>query len=68
MARVEPDWARSRWDFLTVVAAGPEKVHLDVAFTRFRADGSTIGTYRSLWVIAKLGGRWGAQLRSTFAD
>lgn len=66
-ARAEPDWARSQWDFLNVVAAGPDKVHLDVGFTRFRADGSAIGCYRSLWVIAKLKGRWAAQLRSSFA-
>ena len=65
--RAEPDWAASRWDYLNVVAAGPDKVHLDVGFTRMRRDGSPIGTYRSLWVIAKLGGRWGAQLRSSFA-
>lgn len=67
LRRAEPDWARSRWDFLDVVAAGPDKVHLDVGFTRFRADGSAIASYRSLWVIAKLDGRWGAQLRSSFA-
>lgn len=65
--RAEPDWAASRWDYLNVVAAGPEKVHLDVGFTRMRNDGSAIGTYRSLWVIARLDGRWAAQLRSSFA-
>ena len=26
-----------------------------------------LGTYRSLWVISKLGGKWAAQLRSSFA-
>lgn len=67
LARAEPDWARSRWDFLNVVAAGPEKVHLDVGFTRLRADGTPLGTYRSLWVIARLDERWAAQLRSSFA-
>lgn len=65
--RAEPEWAASRWDFLNVVAAGPDKVHLDVGFTRLRADGSAIASYRSLWVIARLGGRWAAQLRSSFA-
>lgn len=65
--RVEPGWARSRWDELNVVAAGTDKVHLDVKFTRLRADGTAIGNYRSLWVIAKLEGRWAAQLRSSFA-
>ncbi len=67
LARAEPEWAKSRWDFLNVVAACPDKVHLDVGFTRMRADGAALGTYRSLWVIAKLDGRWAAQLRSSFA-
>ena len=65
--RAEPEWARSRWDFLNVVASGPDKVHLDVGFTRLRGDGSAIASYRSLWVIACLDGRWAAQLRSSFA-
>jgi hypothetical protein len=42
-------------------------VHLDVRFTRYRADGSALGSFRSLWVIARLGGKWAAQLRSSFA-
>mgnify|MGYP000921122134 CR=1 FL=1 len=65
--RAEPGWARSQWDFLNVVAAGPEKVHLDVGFTRFGHAGEVLGQYRSLWVIARLQGRWAAQLRSSFA-
>jgi hypothetical protein len=65
--RAEPEWGSSRWDFLNVVAAGSDKVHLDVGFTRMRPDGSPIASYRSLWVIAKLDGRWAAQLRSSFA-
>ena len=65
--RAEANWARSRWDFLNVVAADPVKVHLDVGFTRLRGDGSAIASYRSLWVIACLDGRWAAQLRSSFA-
>jgi hypothetical protein len=28
---------------------------------------SAIGRYRSLWVVAKIDGRWAAQLRSSFA-
>ncbi|MFM9939976.1 MAG: hypothetical protein ACKVP7_10830 [Hyphomicrobiaceae bacterium] len=68
LQRAEPDWDRSRWDFLNVVTARADKVHLDVGFTRLRTDGSSIGHYRSLWVIARLNGRWAAQLRSSFAD
>ena len=47
-ARAGGDWHHSAWDFVVPVAAGPDKVHLDVQFTRYRADGSRIGAFRSL--------------------
>jgi hypothetical protein len=65
--RAGDGWARSAWDFRRPIAAGPDKVHFDVQFTRYRADGTALGSFRSLWVVARLGGRWAAQLRSTFA-
>lgn len=67
LARAGDGWARSAWDFRRVVAAGPSKVHLDVQFTRYRADGSVMGRFRSLWVVSRLDGRWGVQARSSFA-
>lgn len=67
LKRAGDGWARSAWNHLAVVAASPEKVHLDVGFTRYRADGSPLGTFRALWVIACVDGRWAAQLRSSFA-
>ncbi len=67
LARAEPEWAKSQWDFLNAIAADADKVHLDVGFTRLRKDGTAIKSYRSLWVIARLDGRWAAQLRSSFA-
>lgn len=68
LARAGAGWASTRWDFLNVIAGSADKVHLDVQFTRCRADGSVLGTFRSIWVIALLDGRWAAQLRSSFAD
>ena len=67
LARAGDGWDHSAWDFRNVVAAGPEKVHLDVQFTRYRADGSALGKFRSLWIVARLNGRWAAQTRSSFA-
>lgn len=67
LARAGEGWARSGWDFRRVVAAGPEKVHLDVQFSRYRADGSVMGRFRSLWIVARLDGVWGVQGRSSFA-
>ena len=66
-ARAGEDWHYSAWDFRNVIAAGSDKVHLDVHFTRYRADNSPIGRFRSLWIVAKLDGRWAAQVRSSFA-
>jgi hypothetical protein len=65
--RAGGDWHHSAWDFRNLIAASPDKVHLDVQFTRYRADGSSIGSYRSIWVVTRLDGRWAAQLRSSFA-
>jgi hypothetical protein len=66
-ARAGDGWHHSELDVVDVIAAEPEKVHLDVRFTRYRADNGVLGKFRSLWVIAKLYGRWAAQLRSSFA-
>ena len=67
LARAGEGWHRSAWDGRQVLAASADKVHLDVQFTRYRADGSAMGSFRSLWVVSKLDGRWAAQLRSSFA-
>jgi hypothetical protein len=66
-ARAGGDWDHSAWDFRNVIAASPEKVHLDVQFTRYRADNTAIASYRSIWVVTRVDGRWAAQLRSSFA-
>lgn len=66
-ARAGDDWHHTVWDKLDVIAAGSDKVHLDVQFTRYRQDNSSLGTFRSLWVITRIDGTWAALLRSTFA-
>ena len=67
-ARAGTDWHDSVWLRRDIVAAAPDKVHVDVEFARRRADGSEIARYRSLWVIARLDGTWKAQLRSSFGN
>lgn len=66
-ARAGAGWSHSQWDKRDVIAAGPDKVHLDVTFTRFRGDGSALGTFRSLWILTRENGVWAAALRSSFA-
>ncbi len=60
-------WSRSEWTERRVIQSGPDKVHVAVAFTRFRADGGVIARYESLYVVTKLAGRWGVQARSSYA-
>jgi hypothetical protein len=61
-------WARSAWDDVEAIDAGPEKVHFRVRFTRFRADGEAIGSYRSLYIVTLKEGRWAIQGRSSWAE
>ena len=46
----------------------PAKVDLDVRFTRYRADNSAIGAFRSLSIVTRDDGRWAVAARSSFAD
>ena len=60
-------WTRSAWDYVEPIDAGPDKVHFRVQFTRYRVDGSAIGSYRSLYIVTFQEGRWGIQSRSSWA-
>jgi hypothetical protein len=61
------DWDHSAWDRRAVIHAGPDKVHIDTRFTRYRADGSVIGGFDSIYVVTCENGRWGIKARSSFA-
>jgi hypothetical protein len=61
------EWARTAWDYVECVDAGSDKVHFRVQFTRFRADGSRIGSYKSFYIVTLRNGRWGIQGRSSWA-
>jgi hypothetical protein len=67
LARAGDGWHHSAWTRREPIAVSADKVHLDVAFTRYRVDNTQLGSFGSLWVISLLGGRWAAQLRSSFA-
>jgi len=60
-------WGRSAWDYVEVIDAGPAKVHFRVQFTRYRDDGSVIGSYRSLYIVTFKDDRWAIQGRSSWA-
>ena len=60
-------WARTAWDYVEPIDVGPGKVHFRVQFTRYRADGSAIGSYKSLYIVTFKDGRWAIQGRSSWA-
>ncbi len=67
-ARVDGDgWARSAWDKRDVIHAGADKVHFATRFSRFRADGSRIASFQSIYIVTRVDGHWGIQARSSFA-
>ena len=61
------EWARSVWDERRVINADADKVHFDTQFSRLRADGSVINSYRSIYIVTRVDGHWGIQGRSSFA-
>jgi hypothetical protein len=60
-------WHHSRWTRRKVVHLSTSKAHVDTEFTRYRQDGSVISANESLYVLTKVGDRWGITLRSSFA-
>lgn len=67
LARAGDGWDHTAWDFRRVIVAGPEKVHFDVQFTRYRVDNTVIGSYRSLYIVTERDGVWAIAIRSSFA-
>jgi hypothetical protein len=61
------DWDHSAWERREIIHAGEDKVHIDTRFTRYRADGSVIGGFDSIYVVTRENGHWGVKARSSFA-
>ena len=65
---VQAGWHHSAWEHRNIVQASDSKVHVDTKFVRYKADGSVIGTYESLYIVTKENGRWGVKMRSSYAE
>ena len=61
------EWHHSAWERRDVIHASENKVHFDTRFVRYRADGSVIGHFDSIYVVTKEDGHWGGKARSSFA-
>lgn len=60
-------WHHSTLDAVSVIQAGPDKVHLAATFSRYHEDGTRYATHEALWVVTLVDGHWGIQFRSSYA-
>jgi hypothetical protein len=60
-------WARSSLDSVVMRQNDAIKVHFEVAFSRYKADGTKYASYQSLWIVTQKDGQWAVQARSSFA-
>lgn len=63
----EQGWDHSDWAKRQVVQCGPTKAHMLTTFTRYRADGSVLSQFDSLYIVEFKNNRWGLTARSSFA-
>jgi hypothetical protein len=61
------EWDHSAWARRAVIHAGPDKVHFDTCFVRYRKDGSVLGQFDSIYVVTCEDGHWGIKARSSYA-
>ena len=60
-------WHHSTLDSVEAIHVSEEKVHFNIQFSRYKADGSRYAVHKSLWIITQKGGKWGVQARSSYA-
>jgi hypothetical protein len=64
---LEDYWHHSALDSLEFVQSDATKAHALVVFSRYQADGTRYISYPTLWIVTRIDGHWGIQVRSTFA-
>ena len=62
--REREGWHHSTFDGYEMVSSAPAKVHCQVLFNRYRADGTRYGGGLVLYIVTNQDGHWGMQLRS----
>ncbi|MEZ5936771.1 MAG: hypothetical protein R3C52_00960 [Hyphomonadaceae bacterium] len=60
-------WDHSAWADRRIVQCGPTKAHMLTTFVRYRADGSELARFNSLYIVELKDGRWAITARSSFA-
>jgi hypothetical protein len=64
---LEPYYHHTELESLTFIQSDAVKAHALVVFTRYNTDGKKYITIPTLWIVTKVNGHWGIQVRSTFA-
>ncbi|MEO7653140.1 MAG: hypothetical protein ABIZ80_22000 [Bryobacteraceae bacterium] len=64
---LEEHYHHTELDSLTFVQSNAVKAHALVVFSRYKADGKRYISYPTLWIVTKVNGHWGIQVRSSFA-
>jgi hypothetical protein len=60
-------WDHSGWEKRQVVQCGETKAHMLTTFVRYRADGSVLSKFDSLYIVEFKNSRWALTARSSFA-
>lgn len=60
-------WDRSAWADRRIVQCDATKAHMLTTFIRYRADGSELSRFNSLYIVEFKNDRWGITGRSSFA-
>ncbi len=60
-------WDRSAWANRRIVQCDETKAHMLTTFVRYRADGSEMSRFNSLYIVEFKSGRWALTARSSFA-
>ena len=68
--RATQGWSRSSFDFgaYTVVKSSADKVHAEIGFSRYGADGTAYMQSRVFYIVTKRDDRWAVQLRTSAAS
>ncbi|MDP3736601.1 MAG: hypothetical protein Q8R02_04380 [Hyphomonadaceae bacterium] len=60
-------WDHSAWAARKVVQCADTKAHMLTTFVRYRADGSELSKFNSLYIVEFKNNRWALTARSSFA-
>ncbi len=59
-------WHHTTLDEIEATKASVDKVHFDLVMSRCHADGTVYMVIPGLWIVTRIDGKWGIQVRSMF--